>query len=66
MTAASQTVTYGTTLAPYGYAITGFVNGDTQATATTGAPSLTTTPATPVNAGSNPLTTAAGTQATGN
>ena len=35
VTAASQTVQYGTAIAPYTYAITGFVNGDTQATAVT-------------------------------
>ena len=66
MTAASQTVVYGTALAPYTYTITGFVNGDTQATATTGSAALSTSPATPVNVGSYPITTAAGTLASNN
>ena len=66
VTANSQTVTYGTALAPYSYTITGLVNGDTQATATTGAPSLSTTPANPVNAGTYTINTAAGTMASSN
>jgi hypothetical protein len=60
VTANNQTVPYGTALAPYTATITGFVNGDTQATATSGTPSLTTTPATPVNPGAYTITTAAG------
>ena len=60
VTAASQTVTYGTALAPYSYTITGFVNGDTQTSATSGTPSLVTTPATPVNVGTYAITTTAG------
>jgi hypothetical protein len=51
VTANNQTSVYGVAVAPYTAAITGFINGDTQGTATTGTPSLTTTPATPVNAG---------------
>ena len=66
VTANSQTVSYGTALAPYSYAITGLVNGDTQATATTGAPSLSTTPANPVNAGTYTINTTAGTMASSN
>jgi hypothetical protein len=66
VTGNSQTVNYGTTLTPYSYNITGFVNGDTQATDTTGAPKLSTTPATPVNVGSYTLNTAIGTLASSN
>src|SRR5258708_1665239 len=66
VTANSQTVVYGTSLAPYTSTITGFVNGDTKATATTGAPLLTTTPATPVNAGVYTITSANGTLAASN
>ncbi len=40
---ASVTIHVGDPLPTFTYAITGFVNGDTQATATTGAPTLTTT-----------------------
>ncbi|MDQ2840004.1 MAG: FG-GAP-like repeat-containing protein, partial [Acidobacteriota bacterium] len=64
--AASQSVTYGTPLAPYAYTITGFAYGDTQATATTGNPTLTTTPATPKSVGSYPVTAALGTLASNN
>ena len=66
VTGNSQTVSYGTALAPYSYTMTGFVNGDTQAGATTGAPSLSTVPANPINAGTYTLTTAAGTLASSN
>src|SRR6202042_614315 len=41
--------------------LTGFVNGDTAATAATGAPSLSTTPAVPTAVGSYPVTAALGT-----
>lgn len=63
VTAASQSVVYGTPLAPYTYTITGFVPGDTQANAVTGAPSLTTTPTTPTAVGSYPITAGQGTLA---
>ena len=66
VTANNETTVYGTTRPPYTYAITGFVNGDTQATATTGAPSLTTTPATPTLPGTYPITAALGTLASAN
>lgn len=39
----SITIHAGDPLPTFAYSITGFVNGDTQASATTGAPSLTTT-----------------------
>jgi len=48
------------------YTITGFVNGDTQATATTGQPSLTTTATTNSPVGSYPITITAGTLAANN
>src|SRR6202041_463405 len=60
VTAASQTIAFGGTLAPYTASLTGFVNGDTAATAVTGAPSLSTTPATPTAVGSYPVTAALG------
>src|SRR6202041_1568096 len=61
VTAASQTIAFGGTLAPYTASLTGFVNGDTAATAATGAPSLSTTPAVPTAVGSYPVTAALGT-----
>jgi len=48
------------------YGMSGFVNGDTQAKATTGAPKLTTTATSKSVAGSYPITVAAGTLAAGN
>ena len=60
MTAANQTVPYGTPVAPYSYTISGFVNGDTQATAVTGTASLSTTPAAPTAVNSYPITAALG------
>ena len=66
VTAASQSVVYGTALAPYTYTMTGFVGSDNQATATTGAPSLTTSPATPTAAGTYPITAAVGSLASSN
>jgi hypothetical protein len=60
VTAGSQAVVYGTAVAPYTATIAGFVNGDTQATSVTGAPSLTTTPATPTTVGSYPIVAALG------
>ena len=46
--------------------ITGFVNGDTQASAVTGTPNLTTTATAAFPAGSYPITTAVGTLAAAN
>ena len=60
VTANNLTAVYGTANPPYTYTITGFVNGDTQATAVTGSPTLTTSPATPVNVGSYPITVGLG------
>ncbi len=48
------------------YTISGFVNGDTQASATTGAPALSTTATTSSPTGSYPITIAQGTLAASN
>ena len=66
VTAGSQTVVFGGTAAPYTATITGFVNGDTQASSVTGAPSLTTTPASPTTVGIYPIIAAAGSLASAN
>ncbi len=65
VTAASPTIIYGSTLPTYTAAITGYVNGDTSAVVS-GTPSLTTTPATPSNVGTYPITAAPGTLAAAN
>ena len=65
VTAASQTIVYGGTVAPYTATIAGYVNGDTS-TVVTGTPSLTTSPATPVNVGTYTITAAAGSLAATN
>ena len=67
VTAGNQNIIYGAALPTYTATITGFLNGDTQATAVTGAAAtLTTTPATPVNAGTYPINAAIGTLASSN
>jgi hypothetical protein len=66
VTANNLTIPFGAPLPAYTATITGFVNGDTRGSATTGAPSLTTTPASPIDAGSYPITTALGTLAAAN
>ena len=66
VTANNQNIAYGAALPTYTTTLTGFLNGDTQATAVTGSPSLTTTPATPVNAGTYPINAALGTLASAN
>ena len=60
VTAGNQTVVYGTAVAPYTATITGFVNGDTEASSVTGTPSLTTTPATPTTVGTYQIVAALG------
>jgi hypothetical protein len=60
VTANNQSMTYGAPLQAYTYTITGFVNGDTQANAVSGATSLTSSPAQPVNAGTYTITAAQG------
>ena len=58
--------TYGTANPAFTSTITGFVNGDTQASAVTGAPDLTTTATTSSPAGTYPITAALGTLAATN
>lgn len=63
VTANNQTMTQGGSVPPLTYTITGFVNGDTQADATTGAPALSTTATSASTPGSYPITVSAGTLA---
>ncbi len=65
VTANNQTVAFGGSVAPYTASITGFVNGDAPSVVT-GAPSLSTIPATPTAAGTYPITAAQGTLAASN
>ena len=57
----NKTRVYGAGNPPLTYTITGFVGSDTQASATTGQPSLSTTALTNSNVGSYPITVAVGT-----
>src|SRR5207302_10023101 len=66
VTAGSQTVVYDIAVAPYTASITGFVNGDTQASSVTGTPSLTTTPTSPTTVGTYPIVAALGSLAAAN
>ncbi|WP_263416406.1 Ig-like domain repeat protein [Terriglobus albidus] len=65
VTAASSTITYGQTVPAYTASYSGFVNGDT-ASILSGAPSLTTNPAAPTDAGSYTITAAVGTVSVAN
>ena len=65
VTANNQTIAFGGSVAPYTDSITGFVNGDAPSVVT-GAPSLSTTPASPTAAGTYPITAAQGTLAAAN
>ncbi len=56
VTASSLTLTAGAALPTFTYKMTGFVNGDTQKTAITGVPKLTTTATSPLKAGSYIIT----------
>ncbi|MGB6545324.1 MAG: pectinesterase family protein [Candidatus Acidiferrales bacterium] len=60
------TIIMGQSVPAYTATITGFANGDTQTSATSGAPSLTTTPATPTAIGEYPIVASTGTLAAGN
>ncbi len=62
----SETAVYGSTVPPYSYTITGFVGADTQASSVTGAPGLTTTPATPATVNTYPIVTSLGSLASTN
>jgi MBG domain-containing protein/VCBS repeat protein len=66
VTAGSPTITYGQSVPTYTATITGFVNGDTLATAVTGSAGLSTTPATPSAVGTYPIAAAIGTLAASN
>ena len=66
VTANNASRAYGTANPAFTSTITGFVNGDTQASAVTGAPSLTTPATTASPAGPYPITAAAGTLAAAN
>jgi MBG domain (YGX type)/Bacterial Ig-like domain (group 3)/FG-GAP-like repeat len=66
VTANNLTKAYGAANPPLTYTMTGFVNGDTQAGATTGAPSVTTTAVATSPAGSYPITPNTGTLASPN
>ena len=65
-TAQKQSMTYGGPLPTLTYTLTGFVNSETPATATTGAPTLTTTAKASSPVGSYPITIVAGTLAAAN
>ena len=66
VTAKNASRVYGAANPTFSYTITGFVDGDTQATATTGAPSLTTTATRTSPLGSYVITAKAGTLAAKN
>jgi len=66
VTASTFAITFGQPIPALTSTITGFVNGDTAATAITGTPTLTLTPPAPTAAGTYPITAAAGTLAAAN
>ena len=66
VTANDASRSYGTANPAFTSTITGFVNGDTQASVVTGSPSLTTTATTVSPPGTYPITAALGTLATNN
>jgi uncharacterized protein (DUF2141 family) len=66
VTANNLTMKQGAAVPTLTYAMTGFVNGDTQAKATTGQPALSTTATSKSAAGSYPITVKAGTLAASN
>jgi hypothetical protein len=63
LTAKNASMTYGASLPAFAYAVTGFVNGDTAATALTGAPSLSTAATSQSPVGSYPIAAGPGTLA---
>ena len=65
VTATNLTMKKGATVPALTYTMAGFVNSDTQATATTGKPALSTTATAQSAAGSYPITVKAGTLAAG-
>ena len=66
VTAKPASKTYGAANPAFSYTITGFVNGDTAATAVTGSPALTTTATASSPVGSYPIQAAIGTLASAN
>ncbi|HEX4020256.1 MAG TPA: MBG domain-containing protein [Acidobacteriaceae bacterium] len=66
VTAQNASRTYGTANPTFAYLTSGFVNGDTQASAVTGTPILTTTATISSVAGNYPITVSAGTLAARN
>lgn len=61
VTANNFTIVVGASLPTYTYTISGFVNGDTQGTATTGAPTLSSTASNSNTVGIYPITVTTGT-----
>ncbi len=66
VTGANATRAFGAANPTFTYTMTGFVNGDVQATATSGSPSLTTTATATSAAGTYPITVAVGTLTSAN
>ena len=66
VTAANASMVYGAALPSFTYTITGFVNADTQGTATTGAPVESTTATSSSPVGTYPITLTQGTLAAAN
>jgi peptidoglycan/xylan/chitin deacetylase (PgdA/CDA1 family) len=66
VTANSASMVYGQPIPSFTYTLTGFVNGDTQGTATTGAPTLSTTATATSAVGPYPITVVQGTLAAAN
>jgi len=66
VTPVNQSMTYGSPSPSLTYTLAGFVNGDSQATAITGAPALTTTAAATSSVGQYTVTAAPGTLAANN
>ncbi len=66
VTANNASMTYGGTLPALNATISGFVNGDTQSSATTGSPALSTTAASASPAGVYPITVTQGTLSAAN
>jgi hypothetical protein len=65
LTATSFTIAQGQPIPTLTYSLTGFVNGDTQATAVTGAPSLSTTATSTSSPGTYPIVITQGSLASG-
>ncbi|TAN22609.1 MAG: choice-of-anchor D domain-containing protein [Acidobacteria bacterium] len=66
VTAAPVSIAYGSAVPAFSPSYSGFVNGDTAASALTGAPTLTTTATSKSGAGTYPIAAAAGTLAAAN